>query len=343
MNKKLVTIVIVNWNGLKWLPDCFSSIYRQNYGSFEIVFVDNASIDESVSWVKKHYPKTKIAINKENLGFADANNVGYRLAKGDYVLFLNNDTRVTKTFLTELVKVLESDPTIGGAQSKILLMDKPDTYDSVGAFLTPTGFLYHFGFGKKDQSKYDREIDLYTAKGACMIFKRKVLDTVAIDTNIFDPDYFAYFEESDMCHRVWLAGYRIVYAYKSVIFHKMGATSSSMNNAFIQYHSFKNRIRTYLKNYGTIWLLVYFPLHLFLCQGFVLLSLLQRKWRLSMAIERSFIWNILHVSKTISFRRYIQNRLRVVSDSSLKKNIFVYPKIGYYTYFLRGDLSRYEE
>src|SRR5689334_11617383 len=232
---KLVSIIIVNWNGFKWLPDCFGSIAKQDYRQYEVVFVDNASKDDSVDWVKKHYPKTKIIINKENLGFADANNVGYRKAKGEYVLFLNNDTRVTKTFLTELVKVLQSDITIGGVQSKILLMDHPDTHDSVGAFLTPTGFLYHYGFGKKNISKYNKQINLYTAKGACMMFRKKVLDQIAIDNNIFDPDYFAYFEESDMCHRVWLAGYKIVYAYKSVIYHKMGATSAGMNNAFIQY------------------------------------------------------------------------------------------------------------
>ena len=253
-----VSIIIVNWNGLRWLTDCFTSLYKQNYINFEIIFVDNASKDGSVSWVKKHYPDTKIIVNSENLGFAGANNVGYRKAKGEYVLFLNNDTRVTKNFLTELVNVLESDTLIAGAQSKILLMDKPDIHDSVGAFLTPTGFLYHYGFGRKDQAKYNKQINLYTAKGACMIFKADVLNRVAINGNIFDPDYFAYFEESDLCHRIWLAGYRIVYAYTSVIYHKMGATSSSMNNSFIQYHSFKNRIRSYLKNFGGRWLIIDF-------------------------------------------------------------------------------------
>ena len=186
MNKPLVSIIIVNWNGIRWLVDCFGTLYAQNYKNFEIIFVDNASVDGSVAWVKKHYPKTEILINNINLGFADANNVGFKVAEGDYVLFLNNDTKVTKEFLTELVQVMQN-PTIGGAQSKILLMDKPDTHDSVGAFLTPTGFLYHYGFAKKDTQKYNREINLYTAKGACMIFRRSVLDTVAINGNIFDP------------------------------------------------------------------------------------------------------------------------------------------------------------
>lgn len=330
----LISIIIINWNGLRWLPDCFGSLTKQNYRNFEIIFVDNASKDGSVSWVKKHYPKTKICLNKENLGFADANNVGYRKVKGKYILFLNNDTRVTKTFLTELVKVLESDENIAGAQSKILLMDKPDTHDSVGAFLTPTGFLYHYGFGRKDQQKYDKQIDLYTAKGACMMFKKDVLDKVAIGGNIFDPDYFAYFEESDMCHRIWLAGYRIVYAYKSVIFHKMGATSSGMNNAFIQYHSFKNRIRSYLKNFGGYWLILILPSHLVMCQLYACLLLIRGHWRVFGAIERAHWWNLAQLFKTVRLRRIVQNVIRRVPDSSIAPKILRHPSIQYYIHWL---------
>ncbi len=339
----LVSIIIVNWNGLRWLPDCLGSLAKQKYTQYEIIFVDNASNDGSVAWIQKHYPKTKIVVNKENLGFADANNVGYRKAKGKYILFLNNDTRVTKTFLSELVRVVQSDQSIGGVQSKILLMDQTDTHDSVGAFLTPTGFLYHYGFGKKDQKKYDHQIELYTAKGACMMFRKDVLEKIAIHRDIFDPDYFAYFEESDMCHRVWLAGFRIVYAHTSVIYHKMGATSSGMNNAFIQYHSFKNRIRTYIKNLGTGWLWTIVPFHLLLCQLYALVSCVRGKWTLAWAIERAFWWNAVHGLETMNLRRKIQYKIRTVSDAVLDKKIMFHPSFAYYTHLWGGDLLSYEE
>lgn len=342
MKASLVSIIIVNWNGIRWLPDCFEALYKQAYKNFEIIFVDNASRDGSVEWVRVHYPKTRILINKENLGFADANNVGYKVAKGRYVLFLNNDTRVTKKFLTELVRVMESDPAIGGAQSKILLMDKPDTHDSVGAFLTPTGFLYHYGFAKKDSPKYDREIDLYTAKGACMLFRKSVLDKIAVERNIFDPDYFAYFEETDMCHRVWLGGYRIVYAYKSVIYHKMGATSSSMNNAFVQYHSFKNRINSYLKNLGIGTLVPLMMTHLVLSLGMAWYMLLTGNIRLWWAIHRATWWNIRVWGKTMTQRRYIQRQMRRVPDKTLWPMLMRHPKAGYYLSFLSGKHD-YEE
>lgn len=328
---------------MRWLQVCFGSIAKQEYKNYEIIFVDNASEDDSVAWVKSHYPKTKIFINKENLGFADANNVGYRVAKGEYVLFLNNDTRVTKTFLSELVKVIEKDKTIGGVQSRILLMDHPDTHDSVGAFLTRTGFLYHYGFGRKNQKKYNKQIQLYTAKGACMMFRKSVLDAVAVDYNIFDPDYFAYFEETDMCHRVWLAGYRIIYAYKSVIYHKMGATSSNMNNAFIQYHSFKNRIRTYLKNFGTAWLWTILPVHIAMCQLYAIVSYFRGNLAIGAAIEKACWWNIRNISETVSLRQRIQRDIRTIPDSVLSRDIILRPRPAYYKSLIFGNLTLYEE
>lgn len=343
MKNPLISIIIVNWNGLRWLPECFSSLYDQQYKNFEILFVDNASTDGSVAWVTKHFPKTKIIINKKNLGFAEANNVGYREAKGEYVLFLNNDTRVTRSFLTELLEVFKKDPSIGGAQSKILLMDHPDTHDSVGAYLTATGFLYHLGFGKKDTPIYNKYLELYTAKGACMMFKADVLKRISYEGWVLDPTYFAYFEESDMCHRIWLSGSRIVYAYKSVIYHKMGATSSGMNNAFIQYHSFKNRINSYLKNYGSRWLLMYFPLHIVLVLCFALFALVQRKWQLSVAIFRAIIWNILSLPRTLQLRRYVQYTIRKTSDEALRDAIFKTPSFSYYRHLVSGTLVEYKK
>jgi len=334
MVKGLVSIIIVNWNGVKWLPDCFGSLAQQEWKSFEIIFVDNASNDESIAWVKRHYPETKIIKNSTNLGFSHANNIGYKHVRGEYILFLNNDTRVTKTFLTELVNVLKTDNLVGGVQSKILLMDKPDTLDSVGAFLTPTGFLYHYGFGKKDSAIYDKQIDLYTAKGACMIFRKDVLDSVAIEGNIFNPSYFAYFEETDMCHRIWLSGYRIVYAYKSVIRHKMGATSSSMNNAYIQYHSFKNRINSYILNLGPKELCKILPIHLSLCFCFAFLSFARFNFQLGWAVLRALWWNAKNIKKTLKTRKYIQDILRVQSDKKIFPKIMRYPGMSYYLSFM---------
>lgn len=341
-NKKpLISIIIINWNGRHFLEKCLTSLFTQKYKNIEVIFVDNASKDGSVAYVKKNFPKAKIVVNRENLGFADANNVGYRVATGEYILFLNNDTEVTSTFITELLSVIESNKKIGGVQSKLLLMDEPDTLDSVGAFLTKTGFLFNYGIAKKDAPKYNKQIDLYTAKGACMMFRKSVLDKVSVDGEILDSRYFVYFEETDMCHRVLLAGYRIVFVPTSVIYHKMGGTSTKLNNAFVQYHSFKNRLNSYTKNLTLREFLSIMPLHLILCESFAIFSLLKGNIALFKAIHRAYWWNILQLKLTLKKREYIQSKIKKVTIN-FSKLLPVKIRPSYY-YFLLTNLKFYED
>lgn len=340
----LVSIIIVNWNGRQYLSDCFSSLKKQDYPNTEVLFVDNASSDDSVEFIRTHYPRTKIIENSENLGFAGANNVGFHQAQGEYVLFLNNDTRVTKSFVTELVRVVESSPKIAGAQGKMLLMDQPELLDSVGAYLTRTGFLYHYGLAKKDSAKYGKSIPIHTAKGACMLFRRRVLQDVLVECELFDPDFFAYFEESDLCHRVWLAGYQIVFAPKSVIYHKMGGTSKGMNSAFIQFHSFKNRINAYLKNLGWWELSLMLPAHLIAAEAFAVISLIQQKGspHIFWSIQRAIFWNISNFSHTMRKRRYVQRTIRKVTDAEIHRLIYKPVRLSYYVHALY-HLGNYED
>lgn len=337
--KGLVSIIIVNWNGLSWLKMSLPSLAKQTYKPVEIILVDNASTDDSVSWTRKHFPNVKVLMNQENFGFAEGNNVGYREALGEYILLLNNDTRVKPDFLKELVAKMQSGRDIGAVQSKLLLMDDSKRLDSVGAFQTPTGFLFHWGFGKKDAPKYDRTEDMYTAKGAAVMFRTDVLKTVEMDHAMFDPLYFAYFEETDLCHRIWLSGKRVVYAPKSVVYHKMGGTSTGMDNAFIQYHSFKNRIRTYLKNMGWIWLMTLLPVHLVMCQLFAAASLTKGKFALWLSVQRSIWWNLVNIRDTLAKRRYIQSSLRMVQDSYIQSRVLRNPSMRYYISLSRGQSS----
>ena len=331
----LVSIIIVNWNGKHWLEGCLPTLAKVTYKNVEWILVDNASTDGSVGWVKKRYPKTIIVQNSENLGFAHANNLGYKKASGDYILFLNNDTKVTPNYISELLKPFLTDKTIGGVQSKILLMDDPTRLDSIGAFLTPTGFLFHNHLGGKDETELDKQIDLYTAKGASMMFRRDVLKKVEVDGWIFDPEYFAYFEETDMCHRVWMAGYRIVYAYKAVIYHKMGATSIKLISEWVQYNSFKNRINSYSKNLGTLNFIKILPFHLLVCHVIAVAFLMKGKVSWFRAIERAIWWNIKHLKKTIQKRRFVQLHIRKIPDNNFFPLITKNPGLGYFMKIFR--------
>lgn len=339
---KMVSVIIVNWNGINYLSDCLSSLFEQEYKRIEVILVDNNSSDGSAQFVAKNFPKVKIIINKKNLGFAEANNIGYRFVHGEYVLFLNNDTRVSNDFITELIKAIESKPEIAGAQAKILLMDKPSRLDSVGAFLTNSGFLYHYGIGKKNSKKYDSKIEIFSAKGACMIFKKEVLEKIKVGGELFDSKYFAYFEETDMCHRVWLANYKILYVPSSIIYHKMGGTSSKINNAIIQYHSYKNRINAYLKNLELQRLIYFLPIHLMVCELAAIFFLLKGKFKVFFAIQLAVVWNILTIEDTLKKRKIIQKRIRKVSDKFLKGRIERKVRLSYY-YYMATDISKYEE
>lgn len=342
MVNPLVSIIIVNWNGKHFLHDCLSSVADQDYKNIEIIFVDNASTDGSLEYVKSNYPKIIIIENASNLGFAQANNIGYKKCKGEYILFLNNDTKVKKNFLTKLVAGIEGKPDIAGAQSKILHMNNPSLLDSVGAFLTSSGFLLHYGFCKKDSPKYNKIIDIYTAKGASMLFKKSVLDKVRIGSEVFDSRYFAYFEETDLCHRVWLAGYRIIFLPDSVIFHNVGGTSKKIDNTFIQYHSFKNRINSYVKNLGGYQLAAILPLHIVLIELFALYSLIQIKLGLFFALQKSIIWNVITIDETLKKRNIIQKRIRKRTDKEVMPKIKRSVKITYYYYLLFG-INNYED
>lgn len=336
---KKVSIIIVNWNGLSHLKKCLPTLEKITYPNYEVILVDNASSDGSQEFVKKNFTKIKIIQNKKNLGFSGGNNEGFKKANGDYILLLNNDTTVEKTFVSEMVKKLESDKLIGGVQGKLRSMDYPDRLDSIGAFLTSTGFLYHYRYFQKDLPKYDTEIYLYSAKGACMLFKKKVIDEVGL----FDDDFFAYFEETDFCHRVWLAGYTIMYAPKSVIYHKVGGTSNSMNNAFIQYHSFKNRINSYLKNLSSQELIKILPLHLFLCEIAAIGFILKGKPALFLAINKAIFWNIKSIPNTIKKRKRVQQSIRKVKDKNLLSLIKVDPGYSYFLSLFTKSLVGYKD
>ena len=342
MKRPLVSIIIVNWNGLHFLKPCLKTLSNCTYKNKEIIVVDNGSCDGSVKWLQENYHRVRICSLSRNVGFAQGNNEGYCIAKGEFIVFLNNDTKVHPDFIDEMIAKWQSDKTIGGVQSKLLLMDAPSKLDSVGAFFTRSGFLYHWGFGKKDSPVYDKTTKLFTAKGACMGFPRHVLEKILVNGVIFDPSYFSYFEETDLCHRIWLTGKTIQYAPKSIVYHTMGGTSTSMNNAYIQFHSYKNRIHSYLKNFEwkNLWFL---PLHIFTCIVIAFVLLLQGKPSYSRAILGAITWNAVHFSDTWKKRLFIQKHIRRIPDSSYMPFVLVSPKLDYYMYLFQGTVGYKEK
>ena len=157
MNEKLplVSVIILNYNGKRFLNKCLTSVLNSNYSNVEVILVDNASTDDSIKLVKEsfgHSPVLIIVKNSTNLGFAAGNNVGLSCSKGKYVVFLNNDTVVEPNWLIELVGVMETNAKIGAAQSKLLSLHNKNFFDSAGDFIDYYGIPIRRGsWGEEDK------------------------------------------------------------------------------------------------------------------------------------------------------------------------------------------------
>lgn len=280
--------------------------------------VDNGSLDQSQTLVEKYrFTNYQLIQNKHNLGFAEANNQGYEKARGGLILLLNNDTEVSPDLLDILVSKIQSNSGIGVVQPKILIMDRPDHLDSVGSFLTKTGFLQHVGYLKRDTEEYQREREIFSAKGACMLIKKEVIKK----TGLFDREYVSYLEETDFCWRVWLAGYKIIYYPKAFIYHKVGFTSKKLNQLSVNYHAFKNRLATLFKNLGFMNLLFIGSVHLITILALSLYYLLRLHPKESVVIWRAIGWNLTHLVELVKKRNRVQKIIRLKSDSVIFKSI----------------------
>ncbi len=335
--KNLVSIIIINWNGIKDLKDLMPSLKKVKYKNFETIIVDHGSTDGSIEYIKKYHPKVKLLEKGKNLGFAKGNNVGYKSSSGEYVLFLNNDTVVEPGFLNYLVEALK-DKKIAVVQPKIIFADSKKL-QSAGTFFTDTGFLYHYGYDKDPtDEKYNKPSEIFSANGSCMLVKREVIEKVGL----FDEDFFLYFEETDFCWRVWLAGYFIKYIPESVIYHKGGRATKRLPSAFINFHSSKNRINAILKNLDLFGLVRILPIQLILNGLATLVFLLKGGFSVAWSMQRAIFWNIKNTRDTLNKRKKVQEEIRKISDdeifSRVKKNV----RPSYYLYLFLG-LEKYED
>jgi|WetSurMetagenome_2_1015567.scaffolds.fasta_scaffold138047_1 GT2 family glycosyltransferase len=316
-----VSVIILNYNSKKFLEKCLGSVFRSNYPDLEVVFVDNASTDGSVDFIKERFgSKSSLIIvqNSENLGFAEGNNAGMRIASGEYFVLLNNDTEVDENWLLELVSVMESDCRIGAAQCKLISANERKRLDSAGGFIDRFGFSIERGAGEEDWGQYDNKDEIFYAKGAGFAVRRCVLNEIGF----LDKDYFLYFEETDLCWRIWLSGYRIVFAPKSVVYHfGFGSilVTKPRKNLTFEYHNTKNQIMTLLKNYELSNLVKYVPAVVFLKALFDFAT-----FRTDHFVRvRGILYVIRNADKIWMKRKNIQKNMRRKRDKALfEKGLF---------------------
>lgn len=243
MSKK-ATVIVVTWNGKRFLEACFSSVLKQTYAHYNVLLVDNASQDGSADFVAQRFPMVKVIRNEKNLGFPGGMNIGLRHADGEILALLNDDTEVQEGWLAELVKAIEVDEKVGIAGCKILYPDGR-TIQHAGGFIDyPLGFGRHYGYKEVDQGQYDekREVDYVT--GAAMAIRRSLLEEIGGFDEAFFP---AYFEDVDLCLRARRAGYKVLYVPSAVVIHHEGGVLGK--DLFKQLPAFhRNRLRFLTKH-----------------------------------------------------------------------------------------------
>ncbi|HKI51347.1 MAG TPA: glycosyltransferase family 2 protein [Geothermobacteraceae bacterium] len=222
----LVSIIIVNWNGRDHLPDCLDSLAVQSFRDFEVILVDNGSTDGSLALVRERYPWVKQVPLATNTGFATGNNRGLAHAGGDYIVTLNNDTRVAPDWLGTLVAVANAHPRAGMVGSRICSFADPELIDSLGMGICVDG-MSRGRFRNRRWSELNvPELEEILFPSACAaLYKRAMLE----ETGFFDDDFFAYAEDSDLGLRGRLAGWDALLATGAVVRHKYSQTGGSLS------------------------------------------------------------------------------------------------------------------
>ena len=248
------TVVIPNYNGIKYIDGCLRSLYKGSVHP-EIILVDNGSTDGSLSLVKEKYPLVKVIEFAENTGFSKAVNAGIRMARTEYVLLLNNDTVSGQEMTACLEKAMDDDPGIFSAGAKMISLHDRNKLDGAGDFYCALGWAYARGKDKPVDS-YDKEGRIFSACAGAAIYRRGLFDKIGY----FDENHFAYLEDIDIGYRANIYGYPNKYAPEAEVFHAGSAVSGSRHNEFKVKLSARNSIYLIYKNMPFFQIIINFPL-----------------------------------------------------------------------------------
>jgi GT2 family glycosyltransferase len=242
-----VSVVVLNYNGLKHLDACFRALSALDYPAdrLELMLVDNGSSDGSLSFMRERFPGVRVVETGANLGFAGGNDFGAERASGQYVAFLNNDTRVEPDWLRQLVDALRQGDEGTVCASSLMLDWAGEKIDFQAGALNFHGFGFQPSYGLPVKSQDLRQRDLLFACGGSMLIQRDVF----LATGGFDPDYFAYFEDVDLGWRLWLLGYRITLAHKAITYHRHHGTFGEIHGHRTLALYERNALYSVYKNY----------------------------------------------------------------------------------------------
>jgi GT2 family glycosyltransferase len=321
----LVSILMPNYNGRELIGRCLRSVLNSNYHNFEVIVVDDCSVDDSAEIVRSiNDERLKLVRTKVNSGPAAARNYGINFCNGKYIVFLDNDNEVDPSWISESVKIIQSDPLAAAAMCKIYEIHSDNLIQFAGLRLVPyTVWGFPIGFRERDEGQYDG-VDVTWATTNGLMVTKEILSMVGG----MDEKLYHYSEDLDFSLRILLTGYKILFSPNSKIYHmtkppELRNKITGEKEAFITFHLTKNSIRTMIKNYSFSSLIKYYP-SLVLINIFRILRYLGNgDAKSAAAIIRAFHWNTINLEDTLTLRRHIQKDLRRVKDRDLFEKIAV--------------------
>lgn len=261
--KKLISAVIVNWNGEKYLYKCIESLLQQSYENIEIIVIDNDSTDDSVKLIKENFLDDVKLIENKNIGYAGGANTGIVNSKGGYIMIANPDVVFEKEYLSKCIEKLEEKNENAAVIGKLLKYDFDkdeiiNIIDSAGIALNHKRQGRDIGQNDVDNGQYEEDRRIFGVCGAAAIFKRDALEDTKIHNEYFDSDFFAYKEDIDICWRLNLYGYKCFYVHDALAYHGRGMNSSKgiintiknrrNQSEFLKGISFRNHYSMLIKN-----------------------------------------------------------------------------------------------
>ncbi len=252
-----VSIAIVTFNSARYIRRCLESVFAQEGPPFQIVVADNASTDETRRILAEFRGRIQLISCASNTGFAAGQNLAIRASDGaDWVLTLNPDVLLKPGFVRSLVESGSSDPSVGAVCGKLLSIAPgfeplaEPRIDSAGMYFSPNMRHFDRGWNQRDNWRYDRPEYVFGASAAAALYRREMIEDVAVDGDFFDPDFFVYREDADVAWRAQLLGWRCLYAPSAVGHHVRTVTPANRRTlpGFINMHSVKNRFLMRIKN-----------------------------------------------------------------------------------------------
>jgi GT2 family glycosyltransferase len=335
-------IVILNWNGKKFLEDFLPSVIKYSINDAEIIIADNASEDGSIDYLKNNFPNIRIIKNKTNEGFSKGYNDALKQVEADYYILLNSDIEVTDNWINPVINLMESDKQIAACQPKIKSYNNPDKFEYAGA---AGGYIDKYGYPfcrgrlfqtiEKDNKQYDDVVEVFWASGACIFVRADLYHKYGG----LDNDFFAHMEEIDFCWRLKNEAYKIMFCPHSTVYHIGGGTlpKSSSRKTYL---NFRNNLTLLYKNLPKNRLFKTFCARLFLDGAAAIKFLLQGGFKDFIAVNLAHISFYRNFSKIKQKRNQLkQNKVSMIYNSNIAYDYFIKRK----KYFFELDSDKFDK